>query len=211
MTGNRILLAVVPPLMMIGIALTLPGIEQWLAAFGKTAEAQLTLGRIGLALPYVASAAIGLIFLLSAQGSVNIKKDGCGVVAGSGVVIVLAVIREGIRLSQFAGQVPAARSILSYVDPATMTGAAAVLFSGIFALRVAVIGNAAFSRSEPKRIRGKRALHGEAEWMRLPEAEKLFAEGGGIVIGERYRVDRDSTAALSFRADRKSTRLNSSH
>lgn len=205
MTANRILLAVVPPLMMIGIALTLPGIEQWLATFGKTAEARLTLGRIGLSLPYVASAAIALIFLLSAQGSVNIKTAGWGVAAGSGTVIAIAVVREGMRLSQFAGQLPAARSILSYVDPATMTGAAASLFSGIFALRVAVSGNAAFSRSEPKRIRGKRALHGEAEWMKLPEAGKLFAEGGGIVIGERYRVDRDSTAALSFRADKSET------
>ncbi len=200
MTANRILLAVVPPLMMIGIALTLPGMEQWLATFGKTAEAKLTLGRIGLALPYVASAAIGLIFLFSAQGSVNIKTAGWGVAAGSGAIIALAIGREGMRLSQFAGA-PAAKSILTYIDPATTAGTAAVLFSGIFALRVAVIGNAAFSRSEPKRIRGKRALHGEAEWMKLPEAGKLLAEGGGIVIGERYRVDRDSTAALSFRAD----------
>ncbi|MCM2471470.1 Ti-type conjugative transfer system protein TraG [Agrobacterium vitis] len=205
MTANKILLALVPPAVMIGIALTLPGIEQWLATFGKTAQAKLQLGRIGLALPYVASAAIALIFLFGAQGSVNIKSAGWGVAAGSGTVIAIAVVREGMRLSQFVGQVPAARSILSYIDPATMTGAAAALFSGIFALRVAVIGNAAFSRSEPKRIRGKRALHGEAEWMKLPEAGKLFAEDGGIVIGERYRVDRDSTAALSFRADKAET------
>ena len=205
MTAHRILLAVVPPLMMIGISLTLPGIEQWLATFGKTAEAKLTLGRIGLSLPYIASAAIALIFLFGAQGSVNIKSAGWGGVAGSVAVIALAIVREGIRLSQFAGQVPAGKSILSYIDPASMTGAAAVLFSGMFTLRVAVIGNAAFSRSEPKRIRGKRALHGEAEWMKLPEAEKLFAEGGGIVIGERYRVDRDSTAALSFRGDKSET------
>ena len=205
MTATRILLAVVPPLMMIAIALALPGIEQWLATFGKTAEAKLTLGRIGLSLPYIASAAIGLIFLLSAQGSVNIKTAGWGGVAGSGAVIALAIVREGIRLSQFAGELNAIRSILSYIDPATMTGATAALFSGIFALRVAVIGNAAFSRSEPKRIRGKRALHGEAEWMKLPEAGKLFAEDGGIVIGERYRVDRDSTAVLSFRADMPET------
>ncbi len=205
MTANKILLALVPPAMMIGIALTLPGIEQWLATLGKTTEAKLQLGRIGLALPYVASAAIALIFLFGAQGSVNIKSAGWGVAAGSGTVIAIAVVREGMRLSQFVGQVPAARSILSYIDPATMTGAAAALFSGIFALRVAVIGNAAFSRSEPKRIRGKRALHGEAEWMKLPEAEKLFGDGGGIVIGERYRVDRDSTAAISFRADKPET------
>ena len=181
MTATRILLAVVPLLMMIAIALALPGIEQWLATFGKTAEAKLTLGRIGLSLPYIASAAIGLIFLLSAQGSVNIKTAGWGGVAGSVAVIALAIGREGIRLSQFAGELPAARSILSYIDPATMTGAAAVLVSGIFALRVAVIGNAAFSRSEPKRIRGKRALHGEAEWMKLPEAGKLFAEDLSLI------------------------------
>ena len=83
MTATRILLAVVPPLMMIAIALALPGIEQWLATFGKTAEAKLTLGRIGPSLPYIASAAIGLIFLLSAQGSVNIKTAGWGGLAGS--------------------------------------------------------------------------------------------------------------------------------
>jgi len=205
MTANRILLAVVPPLIMIAIALALPGVEQWLATFGKTADAKMTLGRIGLSLPYVTSAAIGLIVLLSVNGSLNIKTAGWGVLAGSGAVIVLAGIREGMRLSQFAEQIPTGNAILSYLDPGTMGGAATALFSGIFALRVAVIGNAAFSRSEPKRIRGKRALHGEAEWMKLPEAEKLFGEGGGIVIGERYRVDRDSTAALSFRADSPQT------
>ena len=205
MTANKILLAVIPPMMMIALALALPGIEQWLATFGKTTKAIMALGRIGLALPYVAGAAIGLIFLISANGSLNIKTAGWGVVAGSAVVIMLAVIREGMRLSQFAGQLPAEKSILSYIDPATMGGAAATLFSGIFALRVAMIGNAAFARSEPKRIRGKRALHGAAEWMKLPDAEKLFGEGGGIVIGERYRVDRDSTAALPFRADRAET------
>jgi len=205
MTANRILLAVIPPLMMIALALALPGIEQWLATFGKTTQAKMTLGRIGLALPYVAGAAIGLIFLISANGSLNIKAAGWGVAAGSAIVIMLAIIREGMRLSQFAGQLPAETSILSYIDPATMGGATAALFSGAFALRVAMIGNAAFARSEPKRIRGKRALHGAAEWMKLPDAEKLFGEGGGIVIGERYRVDRDSTAALSFRADRAET------
>ncbi|MCZ4292188.1 Ti-type conjugative transfer system protein TraG [Hoeflea alexandrii] len=205
MTANRVLLAVVPPLIMIAIALALPGVEQWLATFGKTADAKMTLSRIGLSLPYVTSATIGLIVLLSANGSLNIKTAGWGVLAGSGAVIVLAAIREGTRLSQFAEQIPTGNAILSYLDPGTMGGGAAVLICGIFALRIAVIGNAAFARSEPKRIRGKRALHGEAEWMKLPAAKKLFGEGGGIVIGERYRVDRDSTAALTFRADNPQT------
>lgn len=205
MTLNKILLAFTPPLTMIAIAMLLPGIEHWLAAFAKTAQAKMTLGRIGLCVPYVASAAIGAVFLFAANGSLSIKTAGWGVVTGSGAVIVLATVREGMRLSQFAGHVPANRSILSYIDPGTMGGAAAVLFCGMFAVRVAVLGNAAFARLEPKRIRGKRALHGEAEWMKLPDAQKLFGEDGGIVIGERYRVDRDSTAAISFRADSPQT------
>jgi type IV secretion system protein VirD4 len=101
----------------------------------------------------------------------------------------------------FAGQVPTGKSLASYLDPATLVGAASALMAGCFALRVALIGNAAFARAEPKRIRGQRALHGEADWMKMQDAAKLFADTGGIVIGERYRVDRDSTAARSFRAD----------
>jgi type IV secretion system protein VirD4 len=114
-------------------------------------------------------------------------------------------VRETVRLSAFAGQVPTRRSIFAYADPATAIGAAAVLMAGCFALRVALIGNAAFAQSEPKRIRGKRAVHGEADWMKLTDAERLFGEAGGIVIGERYRVDRDSTAAQSFCADNPQT------
>lgn len=205
MTVNRTLLAVFPPLVMIVVALLLPGIEQWIAAFGSTAKAKMTLGRIGLSMPYALAAAIGVIALFAANGSINIKTAGFGVALGSVAVIAIAAIREGVRLAQFSGQVPAGRSVSSYVDPGAMGGAATALFCGLFAIRVAMLGNAAFARLEPKRIRGKRALHGEAEWMALPQAEKLFGEGGGIVVGERYRVDRDSTAAISFRADAKET------
>jgi type IV secretion system protein VirD4 len=67
------------------------------------------------------------------------------------------------------------------------------------------MGNAAFASAEPKRIQGKRALHGEADWMKLTEAAKLFPDTGGIVIGERYRVDKDSVSARAFRADSAET------
>jgi type IV secretion system protein VirD4 len=70
---------------------------------------------------------------------------------------------------------------------------------------VAIIGNAAFARAVPKRIVGKRALHGEADWMNLAEAVRLFPDGGGIVIGERYRVDRDNISGVPFRADTQAT------
>ncbi|MGK9264195.1 Ti-type conjugative transfer system protein TraG [Sinorhizobium meliloti] len=200
MTANRITLAVTPVVLMVLAVIGMTGIEQWLSAFGKTAAARLTLGGVGIALPYVTAAAIGVIFLIASAGSANVKFAGWGVAGGGIATILIAAMRETTRLAGFVGQLPAGKSIVSYLDPATMVGGAAALMAGCFALRVALIGNAAFARAEPKRIRGKRALHGEADWMKMQEAAKLFADTGGIVIGERYRVDKDSTAALSFRA-----------
>lgn len=200
MTISRILLAVVPVVLMATICLVLPGIENWLAAFGRSEQAKLTLGRIGIAAPYALAAASGIIILFAAQGARNIKVAGWGVVAGAFAVLAIAIIREGSRLAGLSGQVPAGRTLLSYADPSTIIGSGVAVLAGAFAIRVAVKGNAAFARSEPRRMRGRRALHGEADWMKMPEAEKLFSEAGGMVVGERYRVDRDSVAALSFRS-----------
>ena len=44
-------------------------------------------------------------------------------------------------------------------------------------------------------------MHGEAGWRAWPAAGRLFPDGGGSVVGGRYRRDRDSVAAQSFRAD----------
>ncbi|MEX2745743.1 Ti-type conjugative transfer system protein TraG [Rhizobium mongolense] len=205
MTANKIALVTAPIVLMILVTIGMTGTEHWLSGFGKTEAARLMLGRAGIALPYIVAAATGIIVLFASAGSVNIKPAGWGVVAGSGATILIAALRETVRLASLAGQLPAARSALSYADPATMIGAAATLLSAGFALRVALVGNAAFARSEPRRIRGRRALHGEAEWMKSTEAGKLFPDAGGIVIGERYRVDKDSTAAQSFRADSAET------
>ncbi|TCV67407.1 Ti-type conjugative transfer system protein TraG [Neorhizobium sp. S3-V5DH] len=201
MTANRLLLAILPAAIMVAAMILASGMEHRLAALGASAQAKLMLGRVGLALPCVAAAAIGAIALFAVNGSANIKAAGGSVLAGNAVTVVIAVVREIVRLAGIAGNVPAGRSVLAYCDPATMVGAAAALFSGIFALRVALKGNAAFAASGPRRIGGKRAVHGEADWMKLPEAANLFPEAGGIVIGERYRVDRDSVATLPFRSD----------
>lgn len=201
MTANRTLLAVVPAMIMLATMVLTSGIEYRLAALGTSAQAKLMLGRAGLALPYVAAAAIGVIALFAVNGSANIKMAGGSVLAGNAVTVVIAMVREIVRLADIAGNVPAGQSVLAYSDPATMVGAAASLFSGIFGLRVALKGNAAFAASGPRRIGGKRAVHGQADWMKLPDAAKLFPEHGGIVIGERYRVDRDSVAPMPFRAD----------
>ncbi|WP_313608618.1 Ti-type conjugative transfer system protein TraG [Rhizobium sp.] len=205
MKANRIVFVVLPVAVMIGTVFTMTGIEVWLTGFGKTEAARLALGRVGVAAPYVAAAALGLIFLFGTAGSASICAAGLGAAIGNAAVILMACFREGLRLAVLSPQVPAGKSVLSYLDPSTMIGAAAALMSGCFAVRVAMVGNAAFARATPKRIVGKRALHGEADWMTLAEAEKLFPTTGGIVVGERYRVDRDSVAGISFRADTTGT------
>ncbi len=205
MAVNRIALAVMPAAIMVAAVVAIPGIEQWLAAFGKTAQAKLVLGRIGLALPYAVAAGIGVMALFAANGSAQIKTAGWSVVAGSVAVILVAVVREKMRMTGFAESVPAGQSIFAYVDPSTGIGAAAAILSGIFAMRVVLNGNAAFARPEPRRVRGKRAVHGDADWMSMAEAAKLFPDAGGIVIGERYRVDRDSVSETAFRADTAET------
>ncbi|MBB5536264.1 Ti-type conjugative transfer system protein TraG [Rhizobium giardinii] len=201
MTLNKLLLAILPAAIMIAATILVPGIEQWLAGFGKTAQAKLMLGRIGLALPYAIATGAGVMFLFAANGTVNIKAAGWSVVTGSVAVVLIAVVRETMRLVGLAANVPPGQSVLAYVDPPTATGAATAVLSGIFAMRVAVSGNAAFARAEPRRVRGKRAVHGNADWMTMTEAAKLFPDDGGIVVGERYRVDRDSVGATAFRAD----------
>jgi len=203
MTATRLLMAILPAAIMIAAMALTSGFEHRLAALGTSAQAKLMLGRAGLALPYVVVAAIGVIALFAANGSANIKAAGLSVLTGNAAVVILAIARETIRLTGFAANVSAAQSVLSHIDPATMLGSLAAFISGVFALRVAIRGNAVFATTSPKRIGGRRAVHGEADWMRMQQAAKLFPEDGGIVIGEQYRVDRDSVAALPFRADDK--------
>lgn len=199
MTANRLLLATVPAAIMLAAAIGMSGIEHWLAAFGKTAQTKMTLGRIGLVLPYATAAAIGTIGLFAANGAANIRAAGWSVVAGCVAAILIAATREAIRLAAIAGSVPAGQSPLAYADPATAVGAAGALLAGVFALRVAMKGNAAFRKPEPRRVRGQRAIYGDADWMNLADAAELFPEEGGIVLGERYRVDKDDVAARPFR------------
>ncbi|MFC0804676.1 MULTISPECIES: Ti-type conjugative transfer system protein TraG [Sinorhizobium] len=202
---TRIVLFLAPCALMLLVIIGMTGTENWLPVFGKSEAAQQTLGRAGIALPYLVAALLGIVFMFASAGSARIRTAGWGVLAGATATILIAAMREFVRLSAFAGQVPGGKSIFSYVDPATTIGVCAALMSALFGLRVVIAGNAAFAKAEPKRIYGKRALYGEAEWMKLPEAEKLFPERGGIVIGERYCVDKDSVAAQSFRADSAET------
>lgn len=194
-----------PGLLMSGTLLGLNGMEQWTASFGTMPGAGVMLGRIGIALPYIIAAAIGIMFLFGARGSMSIRSMGSGVLLGTVAVLALAVLRESMRLSNFADRMPADSSILNYVDPATVIGATLAAVVGVFAFRVALRGEAAFASAAPRRIQGKRSIHGDAEWMALKDARRLFPQTGGIVVGEACRVDKDTVAERGFRANDRET------
>ncbi len=201
MTPTRIVLIVTPVVQMIGILFLITGIEHWTAHFGSSEKARLMLGRIGIAMPYGLAAMSGVVFLFAAKGAAAIRSAGLGVLIGAAGVVAVAAFRETTRLAGLADSVPAGQSILSYVDPATGMGSVIVIVASLFAARVALRGNAAFASAAPRRIRGKRAIHGEADWMSLGDVTRLFPEKGGIVVGEAYRVDKDSAADRRFRAE----------
>ena len=201
MTPTRIALLVAPGATMVMAVLLLTGIEQWTSGFGTTPDARLALGRVGIALPYVVAASIGIIFLFAAKGAVAIRFAGAGVLLATAIVVSLAATREVVRLAAFAADVPAGSTIINYVDPATAIGAMLAMVAGVFSLRVTLRGNAAFAAAAPRRIRGKRAIHGEAAWMGVNDAKRLFPDAGGVVVGEAYRVDKDVVADRGFRSD----------
>lgn len=191
------MLMIAPIVLMTATALLLRGSEQWLATLGTEEQARMLLGRSGIALPYVAAAGLGIVFLFAAAGAVTIRFAGAGVAIGGVALAAIAVGIEVMRLGSFADRVPAGE-LLDYADMAVGIGAATLVGAGLFGLRVALRGNAAFARIDPRRIRGSRAIHGNADWMSMQRATKLFPAAGGIPVGEAYRVDRDTVAAISF-------------
>ena len=194
-----------PGALMLMTLLGLDGIEQWTAAFGSTADARVMLGRFGIVLPFAAAAALGILFLFAARGTLSVRSAGAGVLIGGAAAVAIAASREMMRLSSFAVAVPVGGSIFNYVDPASAIGATIVSVVCVFALRVAMRGDAAFASPAPRRIHGRRSIHGDAEWMALKDARRLFPETGGIVVGEAYRVDKDTVAQRGFRADNPQT------
>lgn len=196
---------ILPVGFMVGSCLALDGVEAWTSAFGSTIDVRMVLGRLGLALPYALPGAIGVVILLAAKGTMMIRPAAYGVAVGAMAVVAIAVWRERDRLLTFSGYIPSGGSILAYADPATLTGALVAALCGVFAVRVAILGNTAFTAAVPRRIHGKRAVHGEADWMSMADAKRLFPDTAGIVVGEQYRVDKDSAADSAFRADRKAT------
>ncbi|THV12798.1 Ti-type conjugative transfer system protein TraG [Rhizobium rhizophilum] len=201
MTATRAFCVMAPGLAMVAAMLLLDGAHHDLQSFGATSDARGALARIGIAIPALTAAGLGIILLFASAGSRQIQSLAWGVLLGTVPAISIAGVRELRRLSALAEEEAPGARILALVDPASLVGATTLMMTGCFALRVALIGNAAFGTGAPRRISGRRALHGEADWMGMTAAAELFGKAGGIVIGEAYRVDRDHHASHGFRAD----------
>ncbi|PWJ73378.1 type IV secretion system protein VirD4 [Pseudaminobacter salicylatoxidans] len=204
MEAKKLALMSAPIAVMLAILFAMNGIETWVAGFGKTPESYQTLGRIGLALPYVTAAAFGIIFLLATRGSLAIQSAGLGVLLGGAAVAAIGMIGETTRIMSMIDWVPDGQ-IGNYLDLYTLGGSAVALGSALFGLKVAMRGNMAFGSTGPKRLSGARAVHGANDWMSDAQAAKLFPASGGIVVGENYRPDKDTVGQVGFDPRRKDT------
>ena len=204
MTAKKVMMLLTPAVMMLGAVLGLQGVEPEIASLGGSHESSLTLGQIGRALPYAVAAAIGVIFLFAATSSIAIRSAGLSVLTGGLGAVALAAISETRRISALANDVPEG-TLSAFLELSTIGGALMAFVAGLFGLRVALRGNAAFGATVPKRLSGRRAIHGDSRWMDSATIARHFPESGGIVLGERYRVDEDSTVSVNFDPRHKET------
>ncbi|MGE4409592.1 MAG: Ti-type conjugative transfer system protein TraG [Sphingobium sp.] len=106
--------------------------------------------------------------------------------------------REYVRLSPFAEQGMTFEELSQYLSAFAIGG-------GAVALAIAGAG-ARLATFVPDRVkRVKRGSIGDAHWMDMRRAQKLFPADGDIVLGEAYRVDKDVIAEVEFVADDPTT------
>lgn len=99
-----------------------------------------------------------------------------------------------------------------YVEQQNMTWGDVLPFVDAFVIAGGIVGFAVSGVSARLSLAGrgkvKRAKigsFGDADWMTMREAAKLFPEDGEVVIGERYAVDRDIVKNIPFDPSDKST------
>ncbi len=80
---------------------------------------------------------------------------------------------------------------LSFIDMVAVVGAVVGFMATAVSARISTVV------SEPVK-RAKRGTFGDADWLSMSAAGRLFPDDGEIVVGERYRVDRQIVHELPF-------------
>lgn len=92
-----------------------------------------------------------------------------------------------------------------YVERGTLSWDQALSFLDMVAVASAAVGfmaaavSARISSVVPEPVkRAKHGTFGDADWLPMAAAARLFPDDGEIVVGERYRVDKELVHALPF-------------
>ncbi|MET3793279.1 Ti-type conjugative transfer system protein TraG [Aquamicrobium terrae] len=80
---------------------------------------------------------------------------------------------------------------LSYLDMVAVLGAVIGFMLMAIAARITTVVPEPFKRA-------KTGIFGNADWLPMPAAGRLFPPDGEIVVGERYRVDKDVVHEVPF-------------
>ncbi|UTO28073.1 Ti-type conjugative transfer system protein TraG [Bartonella harrusi] len=106
---------------------------------------------------------------------------------------------EITRLSPYVGQNGITWNYaLKFMDPMVTFG----VITGFIFLAIQIFIS---SPNNNKVKRAKKGIFGDAEWMNLREAGRIFPANGQIVVGERYRVDQDNVCNIPFAPGNKTT------
>ena len=120
--------------------------------------------------------------------------------AGLGALALVGwgVWSEVSRLAPYKTQGQSWDDLLKFFDPYVLGGIViALLFMFLFFQSVAKGANRN-TKGRQKAQRSQKAVYGDAEFMSMNDAAALFPDGNGMVIGERYRPDEDTTAGPFF-------------
>lgn len=116
-----------------------------------------------------------------------------------GMTALYHIFAEIKRLSPYVGQQGITWGYaLKFMDPMVIFGT----IIGVFLLAAQVMIT---SPRANKVKRAKKGIFGDASWMQLKEAAKIFPANGQIVVGERYRVDQDNVCNIPFAPGNKTT------
>ncbi|PZM12944.1 Ti-type conjugative transfer system protein TraG [Rhizobium tubonense] len=80
---------------------------------------------------------------------------------------------------------------LSFIDMVAVVGAVVGFMATAVSARISTVV------SEPVK-RARRGTFGDADWLSMSAAGRLFPDDGEIVVGERYRVDKETVHELPF-------------
>ncbi|PIT68834.1 Ti-type conjugative transfer system protein TraG [Bartonella tribocorum] len=103
------------------------------------------------------------------------------------------------RLSPYVGQQGITWSyVLKFMDPM-------VIFGTIIGVALLAVQLITASPRTNKIKRAKKGILGDASWMPLQDAAKIFPANGQIIVGEKYRVDQDNVCKIPFAPGNKTT------